>query len=199
MSLLQLQARRIRLDEYHRMAECGILGPEERVELIDGIILPLSPQNLPHSTSIRLINMLLTRLFGATHVVSCQAPLAAGEDCEPEPDFAVMTFDHMNECLARKSQPTRPDLVIEVADSSLLYDTSDKANLYARAGIPEYWVVDLPHRRLEIRRQPAPAADATFGHAYCSVLRLSEQESASTLFAPEQAVPIGAMLPPADL
>ena len=199
MSLLHLQPRRIRLGEYHRMAECGIFGPEERVELIDGMILPLSPQNLPHSTAIRLINMLLTRLFASTHIVSCQAPLAAAEDCEPEPDFALITPEHFRECLAQKSQPTRPDLVIEVSDTSLAYDRKEKASLYARAGIPEYWVVDLIHRRLEIRRQPALAADATFGYAYSSLLQLSEQDSASPWFAPQQLVAVADLLPPADL
>lgn len=196
MTQPNLQARRFRRHEYHMMAEQGILSREERVELIDGMVIPMSPQNLAHATSIRLANMLLTRCYGQTHIVSCQTPLNAGEDCEPEPDFSLFTFEHMRDCLAQGSQPTRPDLVLEIADTSLRYDRVEKAALYARAQIPEYWLLDLHHRRLEIRLQPGPDSDAVFGHGYRLLRIVQEDEDVSPAFAPDQTIRVAQLLPP---
>lgn len=198
MALLNVRPRRFLREEYYRLAESGILAPHERVELIDGTIVPMSPQNLPHSTSVRLTNMVLTRLFRDTHVVSCRAPLSLGDDCEPEPDFALITPAHMQECLRQGSQPTRPDLVIEISDHSLRYDRTEKASLYARAGIPEYWVLDLPSRRLEIRRDPGPESDAIFGHAYRLLKVVHEGELVAPAFAPDCGLSITDLLPPVN-
>src|ERR1017187_479248 len=152
MSLLNAEPRLLNRAEYYRMAETGVLGQGERVELIEGKIVRMSPQKLPHSTSITLANMKLTDLFRATHLIRCQAPLTLGDDCEPEPDFALVTEEHFRECTRLGIHPNRPDLVLEISDSSLSYDTQEKAGLYARAGIPEYWVLDVRQRRLEVRR-----------------------------------------------
>ena len=198
MALLHVRPRRFLRDEYYRLAESGILDPHERVELIDGTIVVMSPQNLPHSTSVRLTNMVLTGLFRDTHVVSCQAPISLGDDCEPEPDFALLTPAHMQECLRQGSQPTRPDLVLEIADTSLRYDRTEKASLYARAGIPEYWVLDLDSRRLEVRRDPGPESDAVFGHEYRLLRVVHEGERIAPAFAPAGFLSITDLLPPLE-
>ena len=96
----------------------GVLGREERVELIDGEVVSMSPKILPHGVSLRMNTMPLTNLYGKTHVVSCQTPLTLADDCEPEPDFALLTPEHMRECAARGSQPSCPDLVLEISESS---------------------------------------------------------------------------------
>lgn len=199
MTLMHVQTRKFDRQEYYRLVDAGILGRGERVELIDGMIVPMSPQNLPHSTSIRLTTMLFTRLFHGTHLVSCQAPISVGDASEPEPDFALITPQHMQECLEQGRQPTCPDLVLEISDSSYAYDTHEKASLYASAGIPDYWVLDLRLRRLEMRREPGPESDAVFGHNYRMLRILHEHEELAPLFAPEIAVPLQQMLPPAHL
>lgn len=193
MTLVHAQPRRIRADEYYRMAETGIFGREERVELIDGTIVSMSPQNPAHATSIRLTNMILTDLFRATHLVSCQAPLSLGDDCEPEPDFALVTPEHLRACAGK--HPSRPDLVLEISDSSLRYDKQEKVGLYARAGIPEYWVLDLKSRRLEVHQDPGPEPDGAFGHSYRRRQTLHESDRVAPQFAPQIFLSVGDLLP----
>jgi Uma2 family endonuclease len=90
-------------------------------------------------------------------------------------------------------------LVLEISDSSYAYDSAEKASLYARAGIPEYWLLDLRTRRLEVRQQPGPESDAIFGHAYRLVRTLHEHDTVAACFAPEIQLLISELLPPVDL
>ena len=196
MALLHIQPRRFCREEYYRLTDSGVLAPGERVELIDGTIVPMSPQNLAHSTCILLSNMLLTGKFHQTHLVSCQAPISLGNDSEPEPDFALVTPAHMQACLAKGMKPTLPDLVIEISDSSYHYDTIEKASLYASAGIPEYWVLDLRTRRLEVRQQPGAESDGAFGYSYRSIRIFHEEQQVAPLFSPLILIQISDMLPP---
>jgi Uma2 family endonuclease len=196
MGLQNIKPRRFNREEYYRLADIGVFVRDERVELIDGTIVSMPPQSLSHSTAIILVTMLLTRLFHQTHVVSCQAPISLGDSSEPAPDFALVTPAHMQSCLREGMKPTCPDLVIEVADTSYLYDTVEKASLYASAKIAEYWVIDLRTRRLEVRQDLGPKVDGSFGHSYRSVRILHEEQLIAPLCCPEISLMISEMLPP---
>ena len=196
MTLTNVQPRRIRLHEYRQMAEAGIFGRDERVELIDGIIVPMSPQNTPHSTSIRLTNMVFTELYRDTHVISCQTPFDAGGDSQPEPDFALIPIQHLRETASRGQQPTQADLILEISDTSLSYDRNEKASVYACAGVPEYWILDLKNRRLEVRQQPGPAGDALVGFAYRLIRIVHENEMVAPLLNKQAELLVSALLPP---
>lgn len=148
-------------DEYYRMAETGIFAPGERVELIEGEIVAMSPQNPPHAFALSRGNMLLTRLYGSTHSVRVQLPLDLNVRSQPEPDFALVPSD----TIRADAHPTGADLVIEVAQSSLSFDRNEKVTLYARFGVPEYWIVDLVNRRVEVYREPQPDAQGPHGYA----------------------------------
>src|SRR5262245_20020766 len=133
-----VEVRRFTRDEYERMIVAGIFGPEERVELLDGEILYVSPQESPHATGISLTLDALIRAFGDSFYVRCQLPLALDPHSEPEPDITVVRGRPRD---FRDHHPETALLVVEVADSSLAHDRRRKGSLYARAGIEEYWIV----------------------------------------------------------
>ncbi len=155
-ALESVAQRRFTVGEYHLMAETGILGPDERVELIRGFIREMSPKNWAHVIATRRIFLMLENRLRGRASVYVEAPLTADAiDSEPEPDVLVCSNP---DDLAYRSPRTKPVLVIEVADSTLDYDLGEKAALYAEAGVPEYWVVNLVERVLEVRREPANGA-----------------------------------------
>ncbi len=155
--------------EYHRMAEVGIFAPDERVELLDGQIIPMSPIGSQHAAHVRRLQELFSafRSTELRYAISVQNPIRLGQHSEPEPDIALLRprADYYAE-----AHPTAADvyLVVEVADSSLAYDQQQKVPRYAAAGIAEVWVLDVLAARLTVYRQPgaagygqqfAPAAD----------------------------------------
>lgn len=139
--------RPLRREEYDRLVELGFFQ-DERLELLKGRLVLMSPQNAPHATAVRKLNKLLVRLCGDVADVRPQSPILAGEDSEPEPDFAVV------EPSESTNHPETALLVVEVADSSLTRDRDVKGPIYAEAGYPEYWIVNLPERCVEIYRDP---------------------------------------------
>lgn len=145
-------ARRFKVEEYHRMAETGILSSDERVELIRGAVRKMSPKNRAHVLAThRVLNSLVKELEGRASVYQ-EAPLVLAElDSEPEPDLLVCSNPDFE---AYGTEATTPLLVIEVSDSSLRGDLGDKASLYAEAQIAEYWVVNLVDRVLVVLREP---------------------------------------------
>jgi hypothetical protein len=155
MSDVLLEQRRITADEYHAMAEAGILSEDDHVELLDGKIIAMSPAGGSHiGCVIRLDRMLHRRIFSneLDVFVAVQSPVRLDPHWEPEPDVALL-------------QPGEPDavstadrvlLLIEVADTTLAKDRTIKAPQYARAGIPEVWLVALEDRYVEIYRRPFP-------------------------------------------
>jgi Uma2 family endonuclease len=143
--------RRIRVDEYHRMIEAGILGEDERVQLIDGLLVAMTPQGRPHAFVIQKLNRLLVRALADEFEVLTQLPLTLGDESEPEPDLAVVQAQDAG---SRTEHPKAALLVIEVAGESLRFDRRSKAALYARAGIPEYWIVNLSDAAIEVHRSP---------------------------------------------
>jgi Uma2 family endonuclease len=195
MALKRGEPRRFSRDDYYRLGESGVFARTERVELIDGTVVTVSPLSYSHTAALMLGNMLLTELFRDTHSVGCRLPIPIGDHSEPEPDYSLVSLAHLKACCEQRSKPTCPDLVIEVSDSSYAYDTGEKASLYASAGIPEYWVLDLRTRRLEVRRQPGPDADAFLGHSYRSLQVHLADETVSPAFSSTVQVNFSQLLP----
>ena len=142
--------RRFTANEYMRMAEAGILGEDERIELIRGEILTMSPIGPRHCTVVDRFNYLLVTALGARAWVRVQSTVRLFPDTMPEPDLAILRRRDYSE-----AHPTPADilLVIEVAETSLAYDRGEKAALYAEAGIPEYWVADTQEEVIEVNRE----------------------------------------------
>jgi Uma2 family endonuclease len=147
--------RRFTREEYYRMAEVGILKPTDRVELIRGEIVEMSPQGYRHQAFIdNLIALLAPRLVSRARL-SVQSGVALSDDTEPEPDLKVLRF--RDDVPYKERGPWGEDvlLLIEVAVTSLRYDRTTKLRLYADAGIPEYWIIDCTAEAVEVHRRPA--------------------------------------------
>jgi Uma2 family endonuclease len=177
--------------EYERMVEAGFLGPEDRLELLEGEIVHKMLQNTPHATGIRLSEKTMNRLFGDGYDVRTQLPLALGERSEPEPDVAVVVGGPRDYA---RAHPTTAVLVIEIADSTLRVDRTTKAGIYARAGIPEYWIIDLNARTLLVHRQPIPMRGLPLGHYYADVAEYAETETIAPLAAPDTPIAIADLM-----
>jgi Uma2 family endonuclease len=170
--------------EYYRMAELGWFRGE-RVELIEGEIMVLSPQKWAHSATTDKAWETLKRVFGAGYWVRMQLPLDLGQTTEPEADVSVVTGKRED----YSDHPKTAVLAVEVSDTTLKYDRTRKASLYARAGIDDYWIINLIHRQLEIRRNPRPDATQRYGYRYTVCTIHSVNESVSPLaIAPIQIV-----------
>ncbi len=170
---------------YDRAVEAGVFGPEDRVELIEGELLTMAPQGSRHAAVATRVGALLARVFGDRGHVRTQMPLAADDDSEPEPDLAVVPGDALDYLDAH---PAAALLVVEVADDSLRRDRSVKKRLYARCGIPEYWIVSLPDACLEVYRRPV-------GDAYRDAAALPAGETVAPLAAPSAVIPVSDLLP----
>lgn len=144
--------RRFTVEQYHIMAETGILSPDERVELVSGVVREVSPRNRAHVLATwRVFDRLAKPLAGRARIFK-EDPLVLVElDSEPEPDLMVCSNPDVE---AYGTGAMEPLLVVEVAESTLAYDLGDKAKLYAEAGIPEYWVLNLVDRVLVVFREP---------------------------------------------
>lgn len=179
--------------EYERAAELGLFGPEERLELIGGeVIKKMTPQRSLHAAGVGLAARNLGRAFGEAFDVRVQLPLALADESEPEPDVAFVRGGPRD---YRDAHPASAVLVVEVADTSLVFDRTTKASLYASAGIPEYWIVNLPDRVLEAHRDPLPMAEQPFGHHYRSVTRHAADESIAPLAAPGATIRVADLIP----
>jgi Uma2 family endonuclease len=140
------------------MGECHLFG-DERVELLDGIVVRMSPQDSAHAGVVHRVLRALERALGEEACVRCRAPIVLDDFSEPEPDVAVCRLDPGDYTRAHPSADAVL-LVVEVASSSLSYDRNEKRSAYARGGISEYWIVDLSRRRVEVYADPhRPAAE----------------------------------------
>lgn len=150
----------ISVDAFHRMGEAGVLGPADRVELIDAEIIDMSPIGVMHAAIVARLASHFSQRLGATAVVWCQNPLRLDEVSEPQPDITIL---RPRADFYTTSHPGPADvlLVIEVADTSLAYDLGTKVPLYARHGIPEVWVIDAATRRTRVFRQPVGGSGAS--------------------------------------
>jgi Uma2 family endonuclease len=155
MAVASVEVHRWTREEYERMAATGFLPPDARVELIEGIVYDMTPQSSFHSSSVYMLHERLRAVFTGDVIVRNQSPLILGDDSEPEPDLAVVPGSSEDYLFAH---PATAVLVVEVADSSLLRDRRLKIPLYARAGIPEAWLLNLKRTVLEVYRDPAEGA-----------------------------------------
>jgi Uma2 family endonuclease len=153
---LELPRYRFTVDEYMQMGEAGIFTEDDRVELLDGDIVAMSPIGTPHWRCVNRLNMLLAPALVGRAIVSVQNPIRLGTYWEPQPDLTVV---RLREDDYATGKPTGKDvlLVIEVADTSRLYDMA-KWPAYARAGIPEAWLVDLNADTILAHRAPSDEA-----------------------------------------
>lgn len=135
--------------EFHRFGDMGMFEGR-RTMLIYGVILEEGPMNPPHAIALGLAEEAIRTAFGTGWWLRQQSPLILGQDTDPEPDLAVVPGRPRDYA----AHPTTADLVVEVADSSLDFDTNEKRLIYARAGIRDYWVVDINGRRLLVYRDP---------------------------------------------
>ena len=171
----------------------GVYGPEERLELIEGeVIEKVSPQESPHATSTNLSGKAAERAFSEDYHIRAQLPLVFGPHNKPEPDVAVVTGSIRD---YSRAHPITAVLVIEVSDSTLRYDRTTKAGIYARAGIEDYWILNVIDRVLEVHRQPAAMTDMPLGHGYRSITRYTETEAVSPLAAPGSSILVADLLP----
>lgn len=157
MSLLA--TRRFTSLEYHRMAETGILDPDERVELIEGEIVEMSPIGARHARCVDRLTALLVPLVTGRAIVRVQGPVLLSPRSEPQPDVALLAW--RQDFYPRAPGPADIILAIEVADSSLLTDRRVKVPLYGRSGVRETWLVDLVANRVEVYREPGPSGYAS--------------------------------------
>jgi len=175
-------------EEFDHACEAGVFDPQ-RVELIDGDILEMPPINDPHAFSVQLGTYLLIRLFSPDKfTVRVQLPLRLGES-RPLPDFAVV----LGSPVENEQHPTSALLIIEISDTTLEYDQTDKAQLYAAHGIPDYWIADLNARRIEVRRKPVVAENGEAG--YSEFFTVSQDQTLSPLADPDLWIRVKALVP----
>jgi Uma2 family endonuclease len=176
------------VQDYHRMSEMGILDPNEKTELIDGQITLMVAKGTPHVITLQLFGSELLSQLGTEALIRTQDPIHLDDSSEPEPDLVIVRgkiLDYVD----RHPQPNDIYLVVEVADSTLNYDCQVKDKTYAKAGIPDYWVIDLKNRQFHIFRHPQSSG-------YASHLILAESQTVSPLAFPDVVVPIGSILLP---
>jgi Uma2 family endonuclease len=175
------ETRRFTRAEYYRMAEMGFFE-DQRVELIDGEILFMSPQNNPHAMTLMALNRLFSRALSDEFMVRPQLPLSVSDVSEPEPDLAIV---REGPGVMRGEHPCTAELVIEISDSSGGRDKK-KRGLYASAGIPEYWIVDVVKRKVHVHTEPASAPGNEFGAEYKQVRTFGIGDSVKPM-----ALPVG--------
>jgi Uma2 family endonuclease len=173
-----LTVRRWTRAEYARLVDLGMFE-DDPLELVGGHLIVAEPQSAYHASAIRAVDYALRAVLPPGWIVSVQLPVSLDDESEPEPDLTVVPGRPADYRLAH---PTHPVLAIEVAESSLAFDREHKGSLYARAGIPEYWIVNLVDRVLEVYRDPDPEPAALCGWRYRSV---------GMLTPPAVVVPVG--------
>lgn len=171
-----LATERVRLlkrSEYDRLVELGAFE-DERLELLHGIIVAMSPQHAPHAWAVQCLTKLLVRALGDRGDVRVQLPFIASDDSEPEPDVAVVVLQDYSE-----EHPSKALLIIEVADESIHRDLEIKPAIYAASGVADYWVVDIQKRCVHVHRDPV-------GSHYGAIEQL--RDSVSPLAFPDLAI-----------
>lgn len=146
----EVQVRPLRRVEYDVLVEHGVIDEQERIELLDGELVTVSPQNAPHANTVEALTERLVPALVGTARVRVQLPMAAGEHSEPEPDLAIVPADE-----PRDRHPARALLVVEVADATIQLDLGRKARIYAAAEVPAYWVVDLGRGVVHVHSGPS--------------------------------------------
>lgn len=179
---------------FHAVNSTGAFAGR-RPMLIRGVLIEQGPMNEPHATGVEKTTERMRLVFGSGWRCRGQLPLVLGLDTDPMPDLAIMPGDSLN---PTRAHPTTAALVVEVSDTTLTTDMTEKAELYATAGIAEYWVLDLNARVLHVYRDPqvnAALPEDLRARAYCSHVTLGATESVSPLAAPHATVRVADLLP----
>ena len=175
--------------EYYQMDQLGWFRGQ-RAELVEGEIVVMSPQGPRHFLVVQRVTRILERLFATGFDVRMQGPFDLGAASEPEPDVAVVPGSANDYAQAH---PTTAALIVEVSDATLAYDRRRKGSLYARAGIADYWIVNLVDDQLEIMRDPRADATQPCGFGYTKVTILHDGDDAVPL-ARAQTIPVADVL-----
>ena len=182
----EVRRRRFTRGEYHRMAEAGILHEDDRVELIEGEILQMTPIGRRHAACVAELTRLLVPAVGQRALLWPQNPITLPGETEPQPDI-VLLRPRADRYLQDDARPADVLLLVEVADTSQRYDRLVKIPLYARAGVPEVWIVDLAGGVIEVHRRPA-------GSAYAQVERVGPGSTVSPAAFPDIVLSVDAVL-----
>ncbi|HEY7040123.1 MAG TPA: Uma2 family endonuclease [Methylomirabilota bacterium] len=184
--------RRFTRVEYEYLVEEGVIAPDERMELIGGLLVARDRQRDMHAFGAEMAAAALQKAFGIGYRVRVQLPVALDDESEPEPDVSVVRGSLAQ---ADRTLPARPDLIVEVAESSLTFDRRDKASLYARARVEDYWIVNLVSRVLEVHREPVRDDRAPYGWRYARLRTLTGVDVVFPLAAPLSRIAIADLLP----
>jgi Uma2 family endonuclease len=186
-----LTLRRWQRAEYERLVDLGVFQGEP-IELIGGQLIVAEPQGPYHASAVTKIDYALRVVLSPGWIVGLQAPVSLDDDSEPEPDLVVVRGSPGD---YRMSHPARPALAVEVAESSLEFDRERKGSLYARAGIPDYWIVNLVDRLLEVYRDPEPNPTAPYGWRYRTLMPLTPPDAVVPLAFASSQLAVTDLLP----
>ena len=178
--------RRFTTAEYHRMAEAGVLTEDDRVELLDGEIVAMSPIGSRHSGTVNRLNMLFAQRLGSRAIVSVQNPIVLDDYSEPQPDLAILAA-RADYYVGAHPRPADVLLAIEVMETSGSYDRALKLPLYARRRLREVWLVDLAGGAVDVHRRPSPSG-------YRERQRLALGDRIAPLAFPRMKLQVGELL-----
>jgi Uma2 family endonuclease len=189
MTLAEPTTRKWTRAEYYQLGELGFFQ-DERVELIDGEIIEMAPQNNQHAMVVGLVQELLSKIFPECWV-RVQLPLFISDETEPEPDIAVVTGKPRT---YPDDHPRTALLIVEVSDSSVRYDRR-KSGIYAAAGIKDLWLINIVERQVETHRNPIADSSQPHGHRYADVKILKSGDSIAPLAKLDQPIAVADLLP----
>jgi Uma2 family endonuclease len=191
MAEAQVVLRRWTRVEYERLVDLGVFE-RDPIELIGGQLVVAEPKGAYHTSAISAAEYALRAVMPPGWIVRTQAPVSLDDESEPEPDLVAVPGRPGD---YRQAHPVRPALAVEVADTSLHFDRHHKGSLYARAGIEDYWIVNLVDRVLEVYRDPGPDPSAAYGYRYRSVTLLGPLEVATPLAFASSLIAVADLLP----
>ena len=183
---VEILRRRFTVKEFHHMGEAGILTEDDRVELIDGEIVHMTPIGSRHAACVKRFIRLLTTAVGDRAIVAAQDPVVLGPDSEPQPDVALLR-PRPDFYAGGHPGPEDVWLLVEVTDTTAPFDRTVKVPLYARAGIPEVWLVDLAAQSVEVYRRPSASG-------YAEVQRLTRGHRLTCGAFPDRSVTVDQVL-----
>jgi Uma2 family endonuclease len=176
-------------EDYYRLGDLGFFPPDARVELIDGEILKYADSQQPlHTVMLHATANVLRSAFGVSSYIREQSPMTLADDSEPEPDILVVRGAIRDYKQDKHPGPTDTLLLVEISDSTLAYDRTRKAALYAAAGITEYWIVNVVAQQLEVHRSPQ-------GDAYQETTVYNATQTVTPLAAPHASILVGELFP----
>lgn len=186
-----LRPRRWTTAEYYALSDAGFFE-DERVELLDGEIWTLPSQKTPHFYSTDVTGDVLLEVFGNGFIVRRHGPITLEDGTEPEPDVVIVP-GRKRDYIPSHPVPSQIRILVEVSDATLRKDRGEKVRTYARAGIADYWIVNLVNRQLEVYRDPAPMNG---GYGYKTMQTLFDGDSIAPLSAPSGTVAVSDLFPP---